>query len=188
MITSDQIKDLKIRATSIHDYLKIPEKKIDLQEKELKTQDPSFWEDPKSAEKFMKEIRAIKFWVDSYWDINNSLEELILLVDFVKEGVSSEDELNAYYHKVLSMIEELELKNMLSGEEDSFNAILQITAGAGGTESCDWASMLMRMYVMWGQKNKMKIKELNIQDGDVAGIKTVTIEFEGDFAFGYLKG
>ncbi len=188
MITSDQIKDLKIRATSIHDYLKIPEKKIDLQEKELKTQDPSFWEDPKSAEKFMKEIRSIKFWVDSYWDINNSLEELILLVDFVKEGVSSEDELNAYYHKVLSMIEELELKNMLSGEEDSFNAILQITAGAGGTESCDWASMLMRMYVMWGQKNKMKIKELNIQDGDVAGIKTVTIEFEGDFAFGYLKG
>ncbi|MDG1842476.1 MAG: peptide chain release factor 2 [Crocinitomicaceae bacterium] len=188
MVTSDQIKILKKRALSIHDYLKIPEKKIDLQEKELKTQDPSFWEDPKSAENLMKEIRSVKFWVDSYWDINNSLEELTLLVDFVKEGVSTEEELNSYYYKVFSMLEELELKNMLSGEEDSFNAILQITAGAGGTESCDWASMLMRMYVMWGQKNKMKIKELNIQDGDVAGIKTVTIEFEGDFAFGYLKG
>ena len=164
MVTSDQIKHLKKRASSIHDYLKIPEKKIDLQEKELKTQDPSFWEDPKSAENFMKEIRTIKFWVDSHWEINNSLEELILLIDFVKEGVSSEEELNAYYQKVLTMIEELELKNMLSGEEDSFNAILQITAGAGGTESCDWASMLMRMYVMWGQKNNMKIKGYPIHE------------------------
>jgi peptide chain release factor 2 len=85
-------------------------------------------------------------------------------------------------------VEELELKNMLSGEEDSLNAVLQITAGAGGTESCDWASMLMRMYVMWGEKNGYKVKEINYQEGDVAGIKTVTLEFEGDFAFGYLKG
>jgi len=188
MINSDQIKDLKNRVDLIHDYLNISQKKIDIQEKELKTQDPSFWEDTQKAEIHMKEIRSIKFWVDSFWNISNSMEELILLVDFVKEEAATEEELLNYYSKVVEMIEELELKNMLSGEEDSFNAILQITAGAGGTESCDWASMLMRMYTMWGQKNGMKIKELNFQDGDVAGIKTVTMEFEGDFAFGYLKG
>ena len=187
MITSDQIKGLQNRVASIHDYLNISQKKIDIQEKELKTQDPAFWEDPHKAEKHMKEIRSIKFWVESYWEINNALDELILLVDFVKENVATEQELADYYDKVHKMVEELELKNMLSGEEDSFNAILQITAGAGGTESCDWASMLMRMYIMWGQKNNMKIKELNLQYGDVAGIKTVTLEFEGDFAFGYLK-
>jgi peptide chain release factor 2 len=106
----------------------------------------------------------------------------------VREGVAEECEVDQQYKTLLEEVEELELKNMLSGEEDALSAVLQITAGAGGTESCDWASMLMRMYMMWGQKNGYKIKELNYQDGDVAGIKTVTLEFEGEFAFGYLKG
>jgi peptide chain release factor 2 len=109
-------------------------------------------------------------------------------MEFVREGMAEEAELNAQYAKLLEEIEELELKNMLSNEEDGLSAVLQITAGAGGTESCDWASMLMRMYLMWGQKHGYKITELNFQEGDVAGVKTVTLEFEGEFAFGYLKG
>jgi peptide chain release factor 2 len=110
------------------------------------------------------------------------------MMDFFKEGDISEEEVENHYHQTLNHIEDLEFRNMLSDEGDSMSSVLQITAGAGGTESCDWASMLMRMYLMWGEKQGYKIKELNFQEGDVAGIKTVTLEFEGDFAFGYLKG
>ncbi len=110
------------------------------------------------------------------------------MMDFFKEGDVTEEEVEEQYQKTLQHIEDLEFRNMLSDEGDSMSAVLQITAGAGGTESCDWASMLMRMYLMWGEKQGYKIKELNFQEGDVAGIKTVTLEFEGDFAFGYLKG
>lgn len=110
------------------------------------------------------------------------------MMDFFKEGDITEEEVEEQYQKTLHHIEDLEFRNMLSDEGDSMSAVLQITAGAGGTESCDWASMLMRMYLMWGEKQGYKIKELNFQEGDVAGIKTVTLEFEGEFAFGYLKG
>lgn len=116
------------------------------------------------------------------------VEELQIMLDFFKEDAISEEEVEAHYDITINHIEDLEFRNMLSDEGDSMSAVLQITAGAGGTESCDWASMLMRMYLMWGEKQGYKIKELNFQEGDVAGIKTVTLEFEGDFAFGYLKG
>ena len=109
-------------------------------------------------------------------------------MDFFKEGDVTEEEVETLYQQTLNHIEDLEFRNMLSDEGDSMSAVLQITAGAGGTESCDWASMLMRMYLMWGEKQGYKIRELNFQEGDVAGIKTVTLEFDGDFAFGYLKG
>ena len=109
-------------------------------------------------------------------------------MEFFAEGDASEEDVQTQYQKTFELIEDLEFRNMLSDEGDSMSAVLQITAGAGGTESCDWASMLMRMYLMWGEKNGYKIKELNFQEGDVAGIKTVTLEFEGEFAFGYLKG
>ena len=115
-------------------------------------------------------------------------EELQLIYEFFKEGDATEEELDQQYHATILHIENLEFKNMLSDEGDNLSAVLQITAGAGGTESCDWASMLMRMYLMWGEKQGYKIKELNFQEGDVAGIKTVTLEFEGDYSFGYLKG
>ena len=111
-----------------------------------------------------------------------------MLYDFFKDEEIEEIEVLDSYNKFLKKIEELELKNMLSSEEDQLDAVLQITAGAGGTESCDWSAMLMRMYIMWAEKNNYKLKELNLQDGDVAGIKTVTLEISGDFAFGYLKG
>jgi peptide chain release factor 2 len=127
-------------------------------------------------------------WVAAYDQLKRGLDDLEVLIEFVKEGAAEVSEVDVQHADLVKNVEELELKNMLSGEEDSLSAVLQITAGAGGTESCDWASLLMRMYMMWGQKNGYKIKELNYQDGDVAGIKTVTLEFEGEFAFGYLKG
>lgn len=116
------------------------------------------------------------------------VEDAQVLFDFVKEGEATEEELQNAYDKAVKALEELEFKNMLSAEEDSLSAVLQITAGAGGTESCDWSSMLLRMYTMWAEKKGYKVKTLDYQDGDVAGIKTATIEIDGDYAFGYLKG
>lgn len=136
----------------------------------------------------MKVIRGLKYWVENFDNQKSAVDDLEVLQEFVKEGVSSDSELEVSYRKTVDSIEELELKNMLSSEEDSLSAVIQITAGAGGTESCDWASMLMRMYTMWAQKKGYKITELNFQEGDVAGVKTVSLEFEGEFAFGYLKG
>ncbi|VXC24668.1 Peptide chain release factor 2 [Flavobacterium sp. 9AF] len=126
--------------------------------------------------------------MDDYNKAVELSEELQIMLDFFKEGEVTEQELEELYDKTITHIEDIEFRNMLSDEGDSMSAVLQITAGAGGTESCDWASMLMRMYLMWGEKQGYKIKELNFQEGDVAGIKTVTLEFEGEFAFGYLKG
>lgn len=187
-MTTEQYKALQNRLSTIQSFLKIDEKRMQLKEEELKTQDPSFWDDPKKAEDKMKQIRGLKFWVETFDRTAVSVADLDVLMEFVREGMAEEAELNTQYAKLLEEIEELELKNMLSNEEDSLSAVLQITAGAGGTESCDWASMLMRMYLMWGQKHGYKINELNFQEGDVAGVKTVTLEFEGEFAFGYLKG
>lgn len=188
MINQEQLKELKERIERISDYLKIPEKRMQLNEEELKTQDPSFWDDPKKAETQMKHIRGIKSWVEKYDGLLSSFDDLEVLYEFAKEGEGEETEVDRQSDELKKEIEELELKNMLSDEEDSLSAVLQITAGAGGTESCDWASMLMRMYIMWGQKKGYSVKEINYQDGDVAGVKTVTLEFDGEFAFGYLKG
>ena len=187
-MTFEQYKDLTKRVTDIQVFLKIDGKRMELKEEELKSQDPSFWDDPKKAEAQMKKIRGLKYWVESFDKVSSAVEDLEVMFEFVKEGVSSEQEMDESYKSVLSEIEELELKNMLSSEEDSLSAVIQITAGAGGTESCDWASILMRMYMMWAQKKGYKITELNFQEGDVAGVKTVSLEFEGEFAFGYLKG
>ena len=188
MVNSDQLKEINQRIEAIANYLKIPEKEMQLRESELKTQDPGFWDDPKKAEAQMKEIRGLKFWIESYNTLKSQADDLEVLIEFVKEGAAEESECDEAYQALLSTLDEVELKNMLSGEEDALSAVIQITAGAGGTEACDWASMLMRMYLMWAEKNKYKVKELNFQEGDVAGIKTVTLEIEGEFAFGYLKG
>lgn len=187
-MTAEQFKELQKRREAIKSFLKIDEKIVVLNEEELKTQDPDFWIDSQKAEKQMKTIRELKFWVDSYRNISKLVEDLEVFMEFVREGLEDPKELENQYHITLNSIEELELKNMLSGEEDKLNAVIQITSGAGGTESCDWASMLMRMYTMWAQKNNLKITQLNFQEGDVAGIKTVSLQFDGDFAFGYLKG
>ncbi len=136
----------------------------------------------------MKSIRVNKNWVKDFENAQTQAEELKVFYDFYKEGDVSDKELQSQFDMAQKIIEDLEFKNMLSEEGDGLSAVLQITAGAGGTESCDWASMLMRMYIMYGEKQGFKIKELNSQEGDVAGIKTVTLQIEGDFAFGWLKG
>jgi len=188
MINIDQLKELSQRVEAIEGYLKISEKRVQLKEQELKAQDPDFWNDAKAAELKMKEIRSLKYWVGTYDELKQAIDDVEVLIEFVKEGAASEEEVDAATEELIKKIEELELKNMLSGEEDPLSGILQITAGAGGTEACDWAGMLMRMYIMWAEKSGYKVKELNFQEGDVAGVKTVTLEIEGEYAFGYLKG
>ena len=136
----------------------------------------------------MKRIRNLKSWVEQFEEAVNQNEEFKLAVEFHELGEMDEAEVESRYKKLLKLVEALEFRNMLSGEEDQMSAVLQITAGAGGTESCDWASMLMRMYLRYAERNDFKVRELNYQEGDVAGIKTVTLEIDGDYAFGYLKG
>jgi len=133
-------------------------------------------------------INSKKKWTDEFQAAEASVEDAVVMLDFFQSGDASEAELKEQYEITLKKVEDLEFKNMLSSEEDQLNAVMQITAGAGGTESCDWASMLLRMYEMWGEKHGFKVSEQDIQEGDVAGIKTVTIQFEGNFAYGYLKG
>ena len=188
MVNQDQIKELEKRIEELSSYLKIDEKIAQIKEDELKSQDPEFWDDPKKAEALLKVIKGNKFWVESYEQMKTNLEDIQVLIEFHAEGEAEESEIDSLYENTITELENLELKNMLSSEEDQLNAVLQITAGAGGTESCDWASMLMRMYIMWGEKNGYKVKEINYQAGDVAGVKTVTLEFNGDSGFGYLKG
>ncbi|CAG2532002.1 peptide chain release factor 2 [Maribacter dokdonensis] len=149
---------------------------------------PDFWDNPQEAQAHMKFIQSKKQWVDDYDAAQLLVADLEVLIEFQQEGEVSEAEVEKQYEKAVNTIEKMEFKNMLSEEGDELPAVLQITAGAGGTESCDWAAMLMRMYMMWAEKNGYKIKELNYQDGDVAGIKTVTLEIDGEFAFGWLKG
>ncbi len=136
----------------------------------------------------MKFIQSKKQWVDDFNAASDLVNDLEVLIEFLQEGDVSEAEVQAQHNKALSVLERMEFKNMLSEEGDELPAVLQITAGAGGTESCDWAAMLMRMYMMWAEKNGYKVRELNYQEGDVAGIKTVTLEIDGEFAFGWLKG
>jgi peptide chain release factor 2 len=149
---------------------------------------PDFWNNAKEAEIYIKNLRSKKKWIEDYNKAVEMTDELQLAYEFYKEGELEAEELDEQYNITNNHIEAIEFKNMLSDEGDSLSAVLQITAGAGGTESCDWASMLMRMYMMWAEKSGYKIRELNYQEGDAAGIKTVTLEIEGDYAFGYLKG
>ena len=149
---------------------------------------PDFWDNPQNAQIQMKLVQSKKKWVTDFNAAENLVNDLEVLLEFEKEGEVSAEEVTHQYNTALEAIENLEFRNMLSEEGDDMTAVLQITAGAGGTESCDWAAMLMRMYMMWSEKNGYKIKELNYQGGDVAGIKTVTLEIDGEFAFGWLKG
>ena len=188
MITSEQIKNLTERIGKLKTYLQIDNKKIEISNEEEKASDPNFWNNPKDAEILMKSLREKKKWVEDYEHTQLEIEDLTVLYEFYSDGDATEEDVENQYKKGLELIESLEFRNMLSEEGDNLSAVLQITAGAGGTESCDWAQMLMRMYMMWSEKQGFKIKELNYQEGDVAGIKTVTLELDGDYAFGYLKG
>ena len=188
MITQDQLKDVLERAEALYRYLDIDKKKVEFEEEQLRTQAPDFWDDQKRAEEQMKKVKSIKKWLDDYQDVRTAADELQLAYDFYKEEMVTEEEVDADYEKAIKAIEDLELKNMLRQEEDPMDAVLKINSGAGGTESQDWASMLMRMYMRWAEAHGYKVTISNLQDGDEAGIKTVTMEIEGgEFAYGYLK-
>ena len=188
MITQDQLKDVLERADALHRYLDIDRKRIEYEEEDLRTQAPDFWEDRKRAEEQMKKVKAIKKWIDGYQEVRTLADELQLAFDFYHEDMVTEEEVDDDYRKAIAAIEDLELKNMLRQKEDPMDCVLKINSGAGGTESQDWASMLMRMYMRWAEAHGHKVTISNLQDGDEAGIKSVTMEIEGgEYAYGYLK-
>lgn len=187
MITSDKILDLQTRLDALKTYLSIEDKRGLILEEEKYTHDPDFWNDQKKAQAVMKKIRELKRWVGLYEDVKREIDDAAVMYDFFKAKEVSEEELEAQFKKAATMLEELEFKNMLSAEEDPLSAVVQITSGAGGTESCDWALMLLRMYRMWAEKSGYAVRVLDYQDGETAGIKQATMEVDGDFAYGMLK-
>ena len=159
-----------------------------IQEKEELTGDPNFWNDSERAQSILKIIKLNKNWVDQYNTVETAVGDAEVLLEFSKAGEATEGEVDAQYEKAVEAIEDIEFRSTLNQPEDEMNAIIEINAGAGGTEACDWASMLLRMYVMWAEKNDFKTSTLYIVDGDQAGIKSAGIEITGDYAFGLLKG
>ncbi|MCF8218284.1 MAG: peptide chain release factor 2 [Bacteroidales bacterium] len=189
MITKDALKSLRERVEALRGYLDVDRKRIEIQEQEEKTMDPDFWNEPQKAEALLKDINDKRHWVKKYDNALAAVEELEVLMDFYQEeGEGTEEEIEQKYKDALNRVEGIEFLNMLSGDEDKLNCILQINPGAGGTESQDWAEMLERMYLAWAEKNDFKTTIIDRQEGDVAGIKSVSIEIDGDYAFGYLKG
>ena len=188
MITAEQLKDITERTESLHRYLCIDEKRIEFEEEQLRTQAPDFWDDPKRAQEQMKKVKDIEKWIKGYDEARSLTDEVQLAFDFYKDELVTEEEVDTAYNKALKAIEDLELKNMLRQEEDPMECVMKINSGAGGTESQDWASMLMRMYMRWGEAHGYKVTISDIQEGDEAGIKSVTMKFEGgEYAYGYLK-
>ena len=188
MITADQLKDVMDRADALHRYLNIDQKKVEFEEEQLRTQAPDFWEDPKYAQEQMKKVKGIQKWLDGYKTVRLYADELKLAFDFYKDEMVTEEEVDADYGKAIKAIEDLELKNMLRQKEDPMDCVLKINSGAGGTESQDWAQMLMRMYMRWAEAHGYKVTITDMQEGDEAGIKSVTMTIEGgEYAYGYLK-
>ena len=168
--------------------LEIEGKKIALKEEENKTLQSNFWDDSSNAQIVLKKVKFLKSWIENIEKLDENISDLEILLEFNRNNECSDEELSKQFNSTEKFLNELEFETMLSDESDNMDAVLQITAGAGGTESCDWAQMLMRMYVMYGEKNDFKVSKLNEQDGESAGIKTATLKFEGDYAFGWLKG
>ena len=165
----------------------VDSKRIEVEEAQAKTTAAGFWDDPKAAEKFLKELSGVKYWVTSFDEVTSLYSDLEVLIDFAKDDPSVEGDVDQQFEILLSKVEDLEARNMLGEEGDDLGAILKINSGAGGTESNDWSSMLMRMYMRWGERNGYKVRVADVIEGDEAGIKSVTMEFDGEFAFGYLK-
>ena len=188
MITAEQLKDILTRADNLERCLNIGDKRIEYEEETLHTQAPDFWNDPKSAEAQMKKVKDLKKWIDGCAEVRLLAGELQLAFDFHKDGMVSDEEVDNDYKKALGAVERLELRNMLRQKEDPMDCVMKINSGAGGTESQDWAQMLMRMYTRWAEAHGHKVTISNIQEGDEAGIKSVTMQIEGgEYAYGYLK-
>lgn len=185
MTTAEQIKELHSRVSALEKCLHIEEKRKEVAEKEEVSQSPGFWDDPKKAETFMKALNSVKSWVTSFDKTLSAVDDLDVLQEFSTEEDSAE--LDSGYATALSQVEDLELKNMLGAEGDNLGAVLTINSGAGGTEANDWSAMLMRMYLRWGERNGYKMTITENLEGDEVGIKSATISFEGEYAYGYLK-
>ena len=179
MITADQLKDLLERADALNHYLNIDQKKVEYEEEQLRTQAPDFWEDPKRAEEQMKKVKGLEKWIKGYEQVRRLADETQLAFDYHKEQLVTEEEVDADYANAIKAIEDLELMNMLRQKEDPMDCVMKINSGAGGTESQDWAQMLMRMYMRWAEAHGYKVTISNLQEGDEAGIKSVTMEIEG---------
>ena len=188
MITSDQLKDVIERTQALHHYLNIDQKKMEFEEEQLRTQAPDFWEDPQRAQEQMIKVKGIEKWLKGYEQVRQMADELQLAYEFYRDEMVTEEELDHDYAKAIAAIEDLELKNMLRQKEDPMDCVMKINSGAGGTESQDWAQMLMRMYMRWAEAHDYKCTVSDIQDGEEAGIKSVTMKIEGnEYAYGFLK-
>ncbi|MBR2249451.1 MAG: peptide chain release factor 2 [Prevotella sp.] len=188
MITAEQLKDIQQRCQDLHRYLDIGAKKIEFEEEQLRTQAPDFWDDAKRAQEQMKKVKGIEKWLKGYEQAKLCTDELALAFDFYKDEMVTEEEVDTDYRNAVKAIEDLELMNMLRQKEDPMDCVLKINSGAGGTESQDWAQMLMRMYMRWAEAHGYRVTISNLQDGDEAGIKSVTMQIEGgEYAYGYLK-
>ena len=181
MISIEQIKELQQRVETLGRCISVEDKRAEVAVKEERTLAADFWDDPKEAEKFLKEIAGIKFWIIGFDKIAAGVEDLNVLLEF------EDDEIDQAYAAVLADLEALELRNMLGEEGDNLGAVLTINSGAGGTEANDWSAMLMRMYIRWAERNGYKVTVTDELEGEDAGIKSVTMQVEGDYAFGYLK-
>ncbi len=186
-MTVEQLKKVQSRLEALKRFLAIERRLEQIQDKKEKSHDPEFWNNQEAAKTLMKSLKIDENWVKGYNTVATAVEDLTVLYEFYKEGEGTEEEVESNYKNVVEAIEEMEFKSTLNKPEDELCAILEINAGAGGTESCDWAEMLLRMYTMWADKNGYKWKGLNRVDGDVAGIKSAEIEITGDFVYGYLK-
>ncbi|KAA9340782.1 peptide chain release factor 2 [Adhaeribacter soli] len=186
-MTNEQVKDLRARVEALRGIFDYDAKKEQVLETEKQTTAPGFWDDSKKAEAILREIKSVKLWTDDYEAVEAKLADFETLYEFFKEGEGSAEEIDTEFKAVTEAVEQLEFKRMLSNEEDQLSAILEINPGAGGTESQDWAEMLMRMYIMWAESHNFQVRQLNYQPGDGAGIKSATLEISGDFAYGYLK-
>lgn len=187
-MTIEQLKELQSRLKTIRGHLDIDKRSMSVDELQDQSLDPDFWNDSKRAESIMRDLKLHKSWIEKYNALQEMVDEVEVLYEFQKMEEATEDEVNEKYNKAVEVIDDVEFRTTLNRPEDELSCILQINAGAGGTESCDWAEMLLRMYVMWAQSNGFKIVELNRTDGDVAGIKSVEMEILGDYTYGLLQG
>lgn len=187
MITQEQINDIRQRVERLAHSIDIEQRHIDLQNEQERTEEPNFWDDPEAARKQLKKVADIKALLDDYASLRRAADDLLLVADFVAEGVLTEAEAEEQYAAAVEAVEKSELRQMLSGKEDKLGAIMDINAGAGGTEALDWAQMLMRMYTRWGEAHGYTVKVANYQAGEEVGVKSCTLEFEGEYAYGYLR-
>lgn len=183
MVIQEQIRDLKQRVETLYRCLRIEERREEVSSLQAQTEAPDFWDDPKAAEAFMKKMNGVKWWVTAFDTVHGSVDDLDVLLELAPES----EELDQAFAEATAAVENLEMKNMLGAEGDNLGAVLTINSGAGGTEANDWSAMLMRMYMRWGERNGYRTSVSEQVEGDETGIKSTTIEFEGDYAYGYLK-